>query len=257
MDINKSLNRLSSGNQIVNAADDAAGLSISQNLYSQERGLTMALKNANNGVSLIQTAEGGMNEVGNILIRMRELAVQSSSDTIGDKERGFVQKEISQLQQEIDRIAESTNFNGTKLLNGSTQRGVLQFQVGTFAEESNRIQFDTSKTDVRSENLGVADLDYATRDGAASSLAILDRAMDGLNAQRAELGAAQNRMQSSINSLGISRENITAAKSAISDTDVAQETANLAKWNILQQAGVSVLAQANATPSAALRLING
>lgn len=256
-EMNKSLNRLSSGNQIVNAADDAAGLSISQNLHAQERGLAQALKNANNGVSLIQTAEGGMNEISNIIIRMRELGVQAASDTIGDTERSFVQREVDQLIQEVDRIAESTNFNGTKLLNGSTEGGVLQFQVGTFAEESNRIQFDTSKTDVRADNIGISGLDLTSRSSAADQLSRLDTALDRLNSQRAELGAAQNRLQSTISNLGISKENIASARSGIADTDVAQETAQLAKSNILQNASISVLAQANNTPTAALRLING
>jgi flagellin len=253
VEASQSFARLSSGQRINRASDDAAGLSISNNLEAQVRGLRQAQRNSNNGISLVQTAEGGMNEVSNILIRMRELGVQAASDTIGDTERGFVNKEYTSLKQEIDRISKSTNFNGTNLLNGEGKN--LTFHVGAFAGEENKINYDTHDTNVSSGALGVDGAHVATKDDAAESLSKIDSAIAKLNDNRSSLGALQNRLQSASNSLGISVENMSEAKSRISDTDIAFETSNLAKNTILQNAGISVLAQANSAPNAAMKLL--
>lgn len=249
----KSFARLSSGQRITKSGDDAAGLSISNKLEANVRGLKMAQRNANDGISFVQTAEGGINEVSNILIRLRELSVQAASDTIGDAERGFLNKEVQSLKGEIDRISQVTNFNGTMLLNGEGDK--LSFQVGTEAGEMNRIDFDPSKTDVKADALGVAGVDLATRDGALESLGSLDEAIKRVNENRSELGALQNRLQSTSTSLGIATENLSEAKSRIADTDIAAETSIMVKNQILQNAGISVLAQANVAPNAALKLL--
>lgn len=249
----QSFSRLSSGNRISRASDDAAGLSISQNLEAQTRGLKQAQRNANDGISLVQTAEGGMNEVSNILIRMRELGVQAASDTIGDTERGFINKEYDSLKQEIDRIAVSTNFNGTSLLSGEGK--ALTFHVGAFAGEENKIEYDAAGANVKADALGVGSLNILSKEGAADSLGQIDSAINKLNENRSSLGALQNRLQSTSNSLGIAFENMTEAKSRIADTDIAQETSVLMKNQIMQNAGVSVLAQANSSPQAAMKLL--
>jgi len=249
----KSFARLSYGQRITKSGDDAAGLSISNKLEANVRGLKMAQRNANDGISFVQTAEGGINEVSNILIRLRELSVQAASDTIGDAERGFLNKEVQSLKGEIDRISQVTNFNGTVLLNGAGDK--LSFQVGTEAGEMNRIDFDPSKTDVKTEALGVAGVDLASRDGALESLASLDEAIKRVNENRSELGALQNRLQSTSTSLGIATENLSDAKSRIADTDIAAETSLMVRNQILQSAGISVLAQANMAPNAALKLL--
>jgi len=249
----KSFARLSSGQRITKSGDDAAGLSISNNLEATTRGLKMAQRNANDGISFVQTAEGGINEVSNILIRLRELSVQAASDTIGDAERGFVDKEVQSLKSEIDRIAQVTNYNGTSLLSGEGNE--LTFQVGTSAGEMNQIAFDPSKTNVTAGALGVSDLSLATKDGAMDSLATLDDAIKRVNENRSELGAMQNRLHSSSTSIGIAVENLSDAKSRIADTDIAAETSTMIKNQILQNAGISVLAQANAAPNNALKLL--
>lgn len=249
----KSYTRLSSGQRISKSSDDAAGLSISTNLEAQVRGLKQAQRNANDGISLVQTAEGGINEVSNILIRFRELSVQAASDTVGDTERGFINKEIQSLKSEMDRIAMSTNFNGTQLLNGEGKE--LSFQVGTKAGAENHIMFDPRKSDVRAETLGLSSVDVMSRDNATDALGKIDEAIKKVNDNRSDLGAMQNRLHSTGQSLGIATENLSEARSRIADTDIAAETSALVKNNILQSAGVSVLAQANSVPNAALKLL--
>lgn len=249
----KSYARLSSGNRITRSGDDAAGLSISNKLEASVRGMKMAQRNANDGISFVQTAEGGINEVSNILVRLRELSVQSSSDTVGDSERGFLNKEVQSLKGELDRIAKSTNFNGTYLLSGEGKS--LTFQVGHEAGEMNRIEFDPAKTNVSANALGISGVDLASKDGALDSMARIDEAINKVNANRSELGALQNRLHSTANTLGSTIENLAEAKSRITDTDIAAETSNMAKNNILQQAGIAVLAQANAAPNAAMKLL--
>ncbi len=249
----KSYARLSSGQRITKSGDDAAGLSISNNLEATVRGLKMAQRNANDGISFVQTAEGGINEVSNILIRLRELSVQAASDTVGDNERGFLDKEMQSLKSEVDRIAMVTNYNGTNLLSGEGRE--LSFQVGTSAGEMNQIKFDPSKSNVKADALGVGGLSLSSKDGALDSLGAIDEAIKRVNENRSDLGAMQNRLHSSSNSIGIAVENLSEAKSRIMDTDIAAETSNMVKNQILQNAGISVLAQANAAPNSALKLL--
>ncbi len=249
---NKSFQRLASGNRITSAGDDAAGLSISEKLKSEIRSLGQAERNANDGVSFVQVAEGGLNEIGNMLVRMRELAIQAASDTIGDTERGFVDKEIQQLKSEVDRISNSTTFNGTPLLNGEAKKE-LSFHIGS--QKGDAIAFSPENYNVQTSKLGIDGLDYKTADGARDALEQVDGALNIVSGSRAELGAQQNKLQSTISNLAIQKENYSAANSRIRDTDVATESSRLISQNIIQSAGVSVLAQANSAPQAALRLL--
>lgn len=253
-EIGKSMAQLSSGSRITKSADDAAGLAISENLKSQTRSLSQASRNANDGISMVQVAEGGLGEVSNILTRMRELGIQSSSDTIGDTERGFLNKEVQQLKEEMQRIAASTKFGNQTLIDGSG--GTFEFQVGSGADpEVDRITFSAGETDAGIDNLGVAGFDFSSKEGAQEALSKIDEAQSTVNGFRANLGALQNRLQSTVDNLGIQHENLSAANSRIRDTDVAQATADMAKNNILLNANTSVLAQANAIPQAAMKLI--
>ena len=287
-----SMNKLASGSRINRAADDAAGLAVSENLRADVRSLNMAKRNANDGVSLVQTAEGGLEETGNMLIRLRELAIQGASDTIGQQERGFINKEYFQLKDEIDRIANSTEFNGTRLLVGG--RGVdgsmpaemmdkanafpLEIQVGKdYYHDSdaigqqnpvNIIKIDMSHLNAftagdGSLNIGRADVDDVSegntrvdsKQSSQNAIARLDTAINKVNEYRAYLGAVQNRFQSSISNLGSQTENLDTARSRIRDTDYAAETAQFTQNHILQQAGTSILSQANQQPQMALSLL--
>jgi flagellin len=253
--LDKSLERLSSGFRINRAGDDAAGLAISENLRAQVRGLKQASRNAQDGVSLIQVAEGGLNEISSIMIRLRELAVQAASDTIGPVERQFLNVEYDQLVSEVDRIADGTEFNGTQLLSGTGS--VLDFQVGTRNDPNiDRLTFDSSKADANSAALGVNLTSVADKASAQNSLSAIDSAIVSVSAMRADFGAIQNRLQSTIGNIGVSVENLSAANSRIRDVDVAEETAEMTRNNILLQAGTSVLAQANQTSNTALSLLN-
>jgi flagellin len=253
--LDKSLERLSSGYRINRAGDDAAGLAISENLRAQVRGLKQASRNAQDGVSLIQVAEGGLNEISSIMIRLRELAVQAASDTIGPVERQFLNVEYDQLVSEVDRIADGTEFNGTQLLSGTGS--VLDFQVGTRNDPNiDRLTFDSSKADANSAALGVNLTSVADKASAQNSLSAIDSAIVSVSAMRADFGAIQNRLQSTIGNIAISVENLSAANSRIRDVDVAEETAEMTRNNILLQAGTSVLAQANQTSNTALSLLN-
>ena len=249
--------RLASGNRITSAGDDAAGLSISENLRAQVRSIGQAERNANDGISFVQVAEGGLNEIGNLLVRMRELSVQASSDTIGDKERGFVNKEVQSLMGEVDRIANVTNYNGTALLNGESDKSELQFQVGIRKENdgSDRIAFKPNEFNVKTNELGIDGMSYESIDDARESMDKVDVALNKVLGARAGLGATQNKLHATINNLGIAKENLSAARSRIADTDVAAETAELVRGNILQSAGVAVLSQANQAPTQALKLL--
>ena len=252
--MNDNMRKMSSGERITRASDDAAGLAISENLKAQIRGNRQAKRNANDAISLIQTAEGGLNEVSNIVIRLRELAVQAASDTVGSTERGFSDIEFQQLKEEIDRISKSSEFNGIKLLDGSG--GILEFQVGIKNDPMlDRLRYDGTKADTGITSLGLSAETVSTKEGAQLTLQKLDDALVQINGVRSELGATQNRLSSTINNLGITDENLSAAKSRIRDVDVAAETADLARNNILVQAGTSVLAQANQFPNAALKLL--
>lgn len=249
-----SLEKLASGTRISRSSDDAAGLAISERMRGQLRSLRQDIRNANDGISMIQTAEGAMNEVANIIVRFRELAIQGASDTIGDTERGFIDKEVQQLRQEIDRIAAATEFNSRKLLSGEGE--VLEVQIGMNNNpEQDRFIFDSSKTNVTSEKLGLSGITIATKADAQNQIDQIDSAMKVLTQNRAELGALQNRLQSSISNMQIYDENLSAARSRIYDVDVASETAELTKNNILSSAGTSVLSQANQNNLLALKLL--
>jgi len=249
-----SLEKLSSGSRIVRSADDAAGLAISEKMRASIRSIRQDTRNANDGISMIQTAEGGMNEIGNILVRFRELSTQAASDTIGDSERGFIEKEVGQLKGEIDRISQSTEFNGRKLLSG--EGGELEIQIGQGNKpETDRFKFDLSATDATADRLGVKDLTVKDKASAQANLDKIDSAIESLSGSRANLGAMQNRLQSVVNNLAVYDENLSAARSRIHDIDMASETAELSKNNILTQAGVSVLSQANQNPMMALKLM--
>ncbi len=253
--VEKSYQRLASGQRITNAGDDAAGLSISENLHAQIRSLRQAGRNTNDGISLVQVAEGGLSEVGNILIRLRELSIQASSDTIGDRERGFIDKEYQSLKAEVDRISNVTNFNGTPLLNGQAPKDNLEIQVGARNNEADRIKFNINDYNVGTSTLGIDSIEANSIDSARESIDKLDEAISRVTGARSGLGAMQNKLQSTVNTIGIATENLSAARSRIADTDVAEETAVMAQKQILQQAGVAVLSQANSAPQLALKLL--
>lgn len=251
---NRSMARLASGQRINQAADDAAGLAISENLKGQIRGLRQANRNANDGISLVQIAEGSLNEVSNMLIRLRELGVQAASDTIGDTERQFLDVEYQQLKSEIQRVTESTNYNGYDLLNGTG--GILDIQVGTNNDAfKDRISFNAGAANSTLEALGLTAESLETKEAAQVSLNTIDNAMISVNSIRANFGAMQNRLQSTSSNLLIYDENMSAANSRIRDTDVAAETSEMIRNNILMQAGVSVLGQANQQNQLALKLL--
>lgn len=254
--LDQSLERLSSGFRINKAGDDAAGLAISEKIRAKTRGLMQAQRNANDGISLIQVAEGGLNEIQNILIRMRELGVQSASDTIGPKERVYLDNEYQALKSEVDRIANSTDFNGTQLLDGTG--GTLDIQVNTGGDNLlgvDRITFDAFKADANVDKLGLTDLALDTKQGAQQTLSVVDDAIDYISSIRGDLGAIQNRLVSTINNIGISVENLSAANSRIKDVDIADESSELTRNNILMQSGTSVLMQSNQVPKMALQLL--
>lgn len=257
--LSTSMTRLSSGLKINSAKDDAAGLQIATRMTSQIRGQTMAIKNANDGISIAQTAEGAMQEQTNILQRMRELAVQSRNDSNSSDDRDALNKEFSQMAAELTRIAGSTNLNGKNLLDGSAS--TMTFQVGSNTGATNQITLDlTAKFDAVS--LGITS--GITIAGSSSTIAetnfsaavgAIDGALKTINSSRADLGAAQNRLTSTISNLQNINENASAALGRVQDTDFAAETAQLTKQQTLQQASTSVLAQANQLPSAVLKLL--
>lgn len=281
-ELQDSMSKLASGSRINKSADDAAGLAVSENLRADIRSLNMAKRNAADGVSIVQTAEGGLEETNNMLIRLRELAIQAASDTIGNTEREFLDKEYLQLKDEIDRIAVSTEFNGTRLLVGnsdlpdelSTAANAFPLEVQVnkdyYAESDgidqknpiNIIKIDMSSLNAFTSGDGSLELGQAedgtrvnTKDSAQQSISSLDSAITRVNEYRAYLGAIQNRLQSTISNLGTTTENLSEARSRISDTDFASETAKMTQASILQQAGTSVLASANTQPQIALSLL--
>jgi flagellin len=252
---NRSLERLSSGSRINRAGDDAAGLAISEKLRANIRSLKQASRNASDGIGLVQVAEGSMNEITNILVRLRELSIQGASDTIGDVERGFIDKEVQGLKDEVGRIAATTEFNGRKLLNGTEP--TLEIQVGIQNNEfEDRFKFDTSSLVTTIGELGLNSVNTMDKASSQNNLAMLDGAITKVNENRATLGALQNRLMSTINNISIYNENLSAANSRIRDTDMAEETSELVKRNILTQSNISVLGQANANPQAVLKLLS-
>ncbi len=252
-----SIGRLSSGMRINKASDDAAGLGISENLKADLRSLSQAQRNANDGVSLTQVAEGSMNEMSGIVTRMRELAVQSANQTLGSTERGYIQTEFGQLRQEINRISAVTEYNGQKLIDGSASAG-LSFQIGMQNSANDRIAMSVTKlttSTLGSASLHIASATLSTVTGSRNALAVFDKAIEQLSTARSKVGAVQNRMQITINTLSVAHENLSAANSRIRDVDVASETATLTKAQILSQAGLAVLGQANQIPNSALSLL--
>jgi flagellin len=253
-EIDKSFAQLSSGSRITKAADDAAGLSISEKLKSTIRGYGQARRNAQDAVSMVQVAEGGINEISNMLVRLRELAVQSASDTVGERERGFLDKETQQLKLEIQRIAETTRFGDIKLLDGSGE--TYEFQVDINNDDfQDRILFDAGKQNLTLSNLNIASLAFDTKDGARAALEVLETAQTDVNEHRSTLGAIQNRLTSTMDNLSNAVENFSAANSRIRDTDVAESTAQLAAQQVFQQASTGVMAQTNQSTAYALKLI--
>jgi flagellin len=252
--LGKSMAQLSSGSRINIAADDAAGLAISERLKASIRSARQANRNANDGISMVQTAEGGLNEIGNIVTRLRELGIQAASDTVGSVERGFADKEVQQLKSEVQRISLSTKWGSTNLLDGSTP--TFDFQVGLYNNaEEDRISFNSSENNAQLDALGLADLDYTTKEGAQTALSQLDVAQNSVNGMRANLGALQNRLTSTVDNLGVMEENMSASNSRIRDTDVAMASSEMTRNNILLQAGTATLAQANQVNQLALKLI--
>lgn len=267
-DMSKSLEKLSSGLRINRAADDAAGLAISEGLRSQINGLTVAARNAQDGISVIQTAEGALTEVHSILQRMRDLAVQAGNDSNNVDSRNAIKKEADQLGAELSRIAETTNFNGIKLLQGGA---ALSFQVGADGDQAgppatvgntisvNKANMATDLTGVITYTPGTlnttTDLLFDTSANAATSIEKLDTAITAVSTSRANLGASQNRFESTIRSLAVSKENLSAAESRIRDTDMASEMVKYTRANILSQAGTAMLAQANQSNQGVLQLL--
>ena len=241
--------RLSSGLRIASAADDAAGLGISERMRSLIRSLDSAGRNAQDGISLVQTAEGALNEASNILGRMRELAIQGANGTLGSEDLDTIQTEMDQLIEELDRISDTTTFNGIQLLDGSV--ATADIQVGVNSGDTISITLQDSST----ATLGVDSIDVTAAGGAAAALADIDTAIDTVNTARGTMGASQNRLTSAYASIANARENLSAAESRIRDVDVARETADLTRNSIMQQAAVSILSQANVQPQLALSLL--
>ncbi len=253
-EIDKSYAQLASGSRITKAADDAAGLSISETLQSTIRGYSQAQRNANDGISMVQVAEGGLGEISNILTRLRELGVQAASDTVGDVERGYINKEVSNLLSEVDRIAMSTRYGKTNLLDGSGEEYSFQIDINN-DDFVDRIGFDASQQAAKTSDLGIDSFDFSDKGDAQEALEVLEEAQKTVNGFRANLGAVQNRLISTSENLGVAIENFSSANSRIRDTDVAQSSSEVTRNNILMNASIGVLSQANQTPAAALKLI--
>lgn len=256
-DLSVSVQRLSSGLRINSAKDDAAGLAISEKVNAQVRSIQVAIRNSQDGISLAQVAEGGLSEIGNILARMRELAEEAANGTLGSTERSALDNEYQQLKSEIDRIANITEFNGVKLLDGSKSTTGVTLQVGFQNSLNDRINFFSGIGATNSTNLGITGTfgTISTADNAQSALTQIDSAIATVAQRRGTLGAVQNRLESTINNLRIASENLTAANSRIRDADFAHETAVFTRNQILVQAGTAILAQANVIPQNALALL--
>ena len=255
--VEDNMRKLASGLRINSAGDDAAGLAISEKFRANIRSLAQLKRNANDGISLIQTAEGALAEVSNILIRMRELAVQAATDTVATSQKAFLQTEFDELRAEITRIGNTAEFNGLTLLSGSfaTTATALTFQVDLGGDPTQQISVQLATMSPTA--LGITAIALTTSSDARAALSVLDTALQNLSSQRATLGAAQNRLQMAINNIDTMSTNISAANSRIRDVDVAEETARLAQNQILMQSGAAVLAQANQIPSLALNLLQG
>ena len=251
--IQNSMAQLSSGYRINKSADDAAGLAISENMKAQMRSIVQARRNANDGISLVQTAEGALGEITNITTRVRELSIQAASDTVGDRERGFINSEVNQLKGEINRIASTARWNSTPLLDGTT--ATFDIQVGSYNTDDDKITFDASLNVATLEALGLSEVDLSTKEGARAALPMIDTAADSISGMRANIGAIQNRLLSTVDTLSITEENLAAANSRIRDTDIAQSSSEMARNSVLLQAGTSTLVQANQSTMLALKLL--
>jgi len=253
-EILKSSTQLATGSRITKSADDAAGLGISESFKSQIRSFAQASRNANDGISLVQVAEVGLGEISNIMTRLRELGIQASSDTVGDRERGFIDLEVQQMKSEVQRIAKTTKWGSVNLLDGTGTQ--FDIQVGIHNDDfEDRISFDPSVLNATADNLNVSGLDYTSKAGAQSSLENLDEAQAMVAGFRANLGAMQSRFQSTVDNLAVQHENISGANSRIRDTDVAASSSEQARNQVLLQASTAVSAQANQFPALALKLI--
>ncbi|PID81915.1 flagellin FliC [bacterium DOLZORAL124_64_63] len=246
----KSMEKLSSGLRINRAGDDAAGLAISEGLKADIRALDQASRNAADGISLVQTGEGALDEVSNILLRMKELAEQSMNGTLSDTDRGFLDSEYSALSSEIDRIAASTEFNGVSLLDGNLD---VDIQVGIGTEASDAVNV-TQGTNMNASGIGIA-ANIGSASNAATAMGEIDSAIETVTTARSGFGSVQNRLESSIRNINMTSENLSAANSRIRDVDIAKETSAMTSYQILQQAGTSILAQANMTSNLAMALV--
>lgn len=249
--LSKSLEKLSSGLRINRAADDAAGLAISEKMRGQIKGLAQATRNAQDAISLIQTAEGALNETHSILQRMRQLAVQAANDTNTDDDRAQIQQEIDQLIEELNRIGDTTQFNTKVLLSGDFATSGLVFHIGANQNQSITLTIG----DMRARALGVSGLNVTSQTLANSSITLIDAAINTVSTERSKLGAYQNRLEHTIANLGVAQENLTAAESRIRDVDMAAEMMEFTRAQILLQAGTAMLAQANTMPQAVLQLL--
>jgi flagellin len=255
--LNSTFQNISSGLRVNNAADDAAGLAVAENLEAQQMSLRQAQRNTNDGISVIQTAEGATDEVADILKRMRELAVQSSSETLHNNERDYIQDEFQQLTAEVDRIADVTEFNGISLgnqVNGSAA-GTIEVQVGIHNSSDDRIGVGLGDLQATSLKVDTSNVNLANVESAQAALQTIDNAIDSVNKYRSDYGAVQNRLESALNSLETYTENVASSESRIRDADFAHETAEMSKFQVMQQAGVAILGQANGLSQGALRLI--
>lgn len=254
--LHQSISRLSSGTRINSAADNAAGMAVSENMRAQLKGFQQAMRNANDGVAVLQTAESGYQSLSDLLVRMRELAVQSANDSVSDTERGYLNTEFSDLIEEMDRISSVVEYNGIQLLDGSagaSGTGSMTFQVGTRDSLNDRITIQLDNQD--STSLGVATDTISSQANAQSSITAIDEALELLSTDRAEIGSTINTLNVAVDGLGSSIENYGTAISQIKDTDMAAESSSFSKSNVLQQAGVAMLSQANQSPNLVMRLL--
>lgn len=254
--LQQSISRLSSGMRVTSASDNAAGMAISENMRAQQKGFQQAMKNANDGVAVLQTAESGYQSVSDLLVRMRELAVQSANDSVSDTERGYLETEFDDLIEEIDRVSSVVEYNGIQLLDGtagSQGNGDMTFQVGTRNSANDRIEITLNTQS--SEKLGVSAQTISTQSGSQSAITEIDLALESLSTDRAQLGSTINELNHAVDGLAATIENYGNSISQIRDTDMAQESSDFSKANVLQQAGVSMLSQANQSPNLVLRLL--
>lgn len=253
--IAKSMERLASGSRINRSADDTAGMAISENTRANLRGLKQSDRNAQDGISFTQVAEGGLNQIANILLRLRDLSLQAATDTLSGENRSLIALEYNQLLAEIDRLANSTEYNGSKLLSGVGDK--IDFQINTKnSDQADRISFDPAQADVSTTSLGIETSGTNTKAMAQDSLERIDRAINSVSELRGLFGSIQGRLNTASENILSNIENLSASNSRIKDVDVAEEASELARKNLMLQAGTSILAQANQQPGQALSLLS-